>query len=491
MQFIETLRRNDPAETSISIILRYQNSDADLAQALEQNQFVQQIELDLTNVQTANWGALLRVIATREKLVSVTVRDAYSEEARNAPAALVSAILQAIQQNTSLRTVCLRYLHLPVGISTFLDTTSSITAFVLLKCDMEPVQQEQGARDLALALQRNTNIQTLELGLLEEVCMLSILQGLQSNHSLKNLVISSMRHLWVTRRSFSDGTNRAIQQLLESTTSIEHFEVRERHFSRDEFHPVSQGIVNSRSVSKLTFKSCDFSDIQSTALFRSILQNKRNLTSLCLNDCNFSGAGVPETVISTLSQPDSLLRVFELQQPRFNRTLSNVQFRNLLRAVEKSKLNHFGIGHIQYVQELRVLADSIPLMRIKELQVVISSGYYNNSANAKQALIMAVKNNFSLRSVEARLHGNDLFDNDTDKKTLAFCADRNERLDQWVDNPDKVDDRKVWPEALKLAEKAGPDSLFRGLRSVLESDHIMSSRSGRRKRKRPQFYVPS
>ena len=55
---------------------------------------------------------------------------------------------------------------------------------------------------------------------------------------------------------------------------------------------------------------------------------------------------------------------------------------------------------------------------------------------------------------------------------LVSYADRNELLDQWVDNPEQVDDRKVWPEALKLAEQAGPDSLFRGLRSVLGGDYV-------------------
>ena len=84
--------------------------------------------------------------------------------------------------------------------------------------------------------------------------------------------------------------------------------------------------------------------------------------------------------------------------------------------------------------------------------------------------------------------GGSIFDDD-DETRLTFFADRNERLDQWVDKTETVN-RKVWPEALTLAEKAGPDSLFRGLRSVLESDHIMSTQSGR-KRKRPQFYVPS
>ena len=62
-----------------------------------------------------------------------------------------------------------------------------------------------------------------------------------------------------------------------------------------------------------------------------------------------------------------------------------------------------------------------------------------------------------------------LFDSAGDEQRLVFYTNRNKSVDQWVSNPEMVD-RKVWPEALKLADRAGPDALFRGLRSVLESD---------------------
>ena len=97
-----------------------------------------------------------------------------------------------------------------------------------------------------------------------------------------------------------------------------------------------------------------------------------------------------------------------------------------------------------------------------------------------------MKNNFSLRSLKAEMLDNvesDLFVSVEDKKTLAFYANRNEHLDQFVDNPETVKQRKLWPEALGLAQRAGPDALFRGLHSVLESDYVVPK--GGRKRKRP------
>ena len=76
----------------------------------------------------------------------------------------------------------------------------------------------------------------------------------------------------------------------------------------------------------------------------------------------------------------------------------------------------------------------------------------------------------ALRSVEANLF-NRFFN---DKQRLAFYANRNESLDEWVDHPETVE-QKVWPDALGLAERAGPGALFRGLRSVLERDYAVSS----------------
>jgi len=488
MSVIQRLRRNDPTRTEIIIELRHETSDADLARALEQNSFITEIFLELEEEEREEWNSLLRVIAARENLVGVTLSDdaTFAAEERNAPAALVSVILRAIQQNTAVQSVDLLRLRLPTDVSTFVDTASSITSFSLLNCKiMAPssVEREQGFRDLAAALQRNTNIERLELGFMDDVCLSSILQGLQYNTFLKTLVIGIP---W----NFSDATTLVIQQFLESTASIQTFGLGGTSFENngDTLRTIAQSLIQSPVVCGLELVFCHFRNEESTALFRSILQNKRNLTSLRLNECLFSGGIVHETVISTLLRPNSLLRSFELQEASLSLGLTrmlNGQFQNLLRAVEKSKLERFVIGDIGSHEQLRALADSIPLMRLKELKVGFSS--YFGDENIEHVLLQAVKNNFSLRSIRGERRGRDLFDDD-DKARLEFYADRNERLDQWVDNPETVD-RKVWPEALKLEDQAGPDSLFRGLRSVLESDY-MSSRSGR-KRKRPQFYLPS
>ena len=240
-------------------------------------------------------------------------------------------------------------------------------------------------------------------------------------------------------------------------------------------------------MSKVKFRWCTFVLQNSIAQLQSVLQNKQNLTGLCLDHCDFIGGRVYEDVISALLRPDSPLRSFELMErslgdvaPTCQFLMPNTRFRNLLRAVEKSKLEHFAIGILEYHEQLRNLTESIPKMGIKELQVAISDAV--DEEDTKPLLLQAIKNNFSLRFVDCN-RGRDVFDAD-DKMRLVFYANRNERLDEWVGNPETVQEQKVWPEALTLAERAGPNSLFRGLRSVVESDYV--SWPAGRKRKRPQ-----
>ena len=475
MSVVEELRQNDPAKTRIRIRLFYETSDADLAQALEQNPFVTEIELDLHSndeqQRGGDWNSLLRVIAMRANPEKVALFDGSGQ--RNAPAGLVRAFLRAIQQNTSIQSVHLHWLHLPTYIATFVDTASSITMFSICNCD-----GEQGTRDLAAALERNTNIQTLKLHTLQHFYTTAILESLRSNSSIKTLVVGSLRVEAL----------HAMHQLLESTTSIKRFEFVHTNFTNETmFSPIFQAFTSSECVSELRFVYCTFynQSVSAGALLQNILRNKRNLTSLCLQHCTFNDReAIHGAIISTLSRPDSVLRCFEVQG------LFNFEggLTTLLRAIESSKVERLTIGPFETRQQLQTLTQCIPSLRIRELQLQITVRHLDVET-AKQDLLLAVKNNFRLRLVKGEIEddGSDLFESARDKQRLAFYTNRNECLDQWVDNPERAD-RKVWPDALALAEKAGPDSLFRGLRSVLGSDS--ASKPNGRKRKRPQYYTP-
>ena len=287
----EDLRRNDPTKTYICITLRHEPSDAAVAQALEQNPFVTYIRLDVYGEQRADWNSLLRVIATRANLETVNlwklpdlfdVQDAMTADED----ALVRSILRAMQQNPAIRNVDFQEgVRLPSNMSEFVDTASSITSFCLYNCDMDPAEREQGVRDLAAAIQQNANIETLQLGcnVSDDFYTVPILEGLRSNTAVKTLIVEG--HL-------PDATSHALHQLLQSTTSIQNIGFHDIAFSSESlFRPIAQAITSKECVSGLKFTLCRFSDQSSIAQFRSILQNKRNLSALCLHDLHDRNMG--------------------------------------------------------------------------------------------------------------------------------------------------------------------------------------------------------
>lgn len=347
-------------------------------------------------------------------------------------------------------------------------------------------QPQEGTSDLVAALQRNSSIQTLRLRFLYwETYVISVLQSLRDNTTLKTLQISTD-----FTTPTSDAIPSAIQQLFESNTSIARFEISINFLAKLP-HPIAQGIIHSASVSELKLSGFAFQGRETVAQFRNILQSKPNLTSLCLHYC--IGCRIfHEAVMSALRRSSSLLRCFEFLGRDFRTTFPDGQLGPLLQVIEKSNtLERFAIGEIGSQQQLELLTRSIPSMRVKELEIHVHN---HGGDNMKESVLEAVKNNFSLRSVTGRQirHGDfanagaGLFDEDDDQQRLAFYADRNQRVEQWVENPETVVDQKVWPDALMLAQRAGPDSLFRGLRSVFESEYVNTTGllRGGRKRKR-------
>ena len=105
------------------------------------------------------------------------------------------------------------WLQLPTDISTFLDNASSITSFCLHGYYvLEPATQDQGTIDLVAALQRNANINSLELRRLDDLYVIPILEGLRLNTSVKTFIFGSWNNV-------SGEASHAIQHLLESSTS--------------------------------------------------------------------------------------------------------------------------------------------------------------------------------------------------------------------------------------------------------------------------------
>ena len=185
------------------------------------------------------------------------------------------------------------------------------------------------------------------------------------------------------------------------------------------------------------------------------LQRNTNITTLKLYYNNFNDR---LDLCPVLRRPDSPLRHFDFR----GHNLGIPALKTLCEAVAESKLESFSIGQIDSLARLHILADAIPSMKIRKL--VITFRNFDRIPDAKQTLHQAVKNNFTLQSVEfvfvfpaGRPEGWRDQDNDA---FLTFSMERNMRLAKWVEDPSTLP-KHLWKQALELAVKAGPDTFYR------------------------------
>ena len=180
MSVVEELRQNDPENTFICLQLRYETSDAALARALEQNPFVTRIRLNMEDTeeqqQRPGWNSLVRVIATRANLEKVILA-----ERSGTPPAWFARSCKRFNRTLPFEVwTCSGYDFPSIYLLLWTPHLQS-HHLVFMAVTWKPPSRQQGARSLAAAIQRNTNIETLRLGSLEDIYAIPILEGLQSN----------------------------------------------------------------------------------------------------------------------------------------------------------------------------------------------------------------------------------------------------------------------------------------------------------------------
>ena len=310
---VAELGRNNPRQTDVSIDLwDEEEDDAALAHALEGNDYVNEIQFAgrprlQEDRPPRRWDNLLRVLTTREKLERVSFSASGSHRPRITPEITSehAMILQAVQENPCVRSVGIKWFNLASGetISSFLDSAASLTKFELEDC----IMTTQGAGTVATALQRNTNLQTLNLRNLNESHLSPMLQGLETNTSLQSLSLC--------QQTLGEVAPLAVQNLLERTPSMQCLELVCISFSEEKFRPICQGLIRSTTVSKVRLNQIDFTDLASVNLFQQLVETKPNLQYLCIN-----GGFFPEnlrhlfrdSLSEILLRPNSPLRTLEL-----------------------------------------------------------------------------------------------------------------------------------------------------------------------------------
>jgi hypothetical protein len=131
------------------------------------------------------------------------------------------------------------------------------------------------------------------------------------------------------------------------------------------------------------------------------------------------------------------------------------------------------------------LIASIPTMQVENLEFSIYSGFQH----VKAGIVQAVKRNGSLRNVYAnKEYCLDWLDDGDSGKLISF-TERNKLLVQWTENSTVVP-KAAWSEYLVVAQTTGPNTVFSILRALAPSLGPFEGEQCR-KRRRPDFYVPS
>ena len=183
---------------------------------------------------------------------------------------------------------------------------------------------------LLASLQRNTNLQTLKLGNLEESKLTLILQGLETNSYLQSLSLCY--------QTLGQVVLLAIQHLLERTSSIQYLELKHFSFSQESFQPFFQGLIRSTTMSKVRLEDCSFTDLASVDLFRQMIETKPNLQLLSIESCSIllsSKCLLRDSLSAVLLRPNSPLRTLELMQTDLTSLFPGPTFGALLGAVEE------------------------------------------------------------------------------------------------------------------------------------------------------------
>ena len=257
------------------------------------------------------------------------------------------------------------------------------------------------------------------------------------------------------------------------------------YIEADNFEPVAQGLIQSKSVTAVLFEGCNFYSHELVRILNSILESKANLQMLSFKGCIVDQEGLAEfqAAILSLLQPNSTLHDLEFSCcPDFE-----LNFELLLAAVEMSPLERFVVtGHMLSRGSCLLLIGSIPKMQVKILEFDL----YPSLQYMKVAIMQVIKQNGSLRTIIAKMDDSDNWLNDQDRMKLSLYSTQNQFLAQWIEQPTAVP-KAACSKWLAAAQVTGPDTVFRILQALAPTMELIRVGEQRRKRRRPDFYSPS
>jgi hypothetical protein len=402
MSVVDFLRRNDPRAPSSAVIdfLNDDFSDIDVAKALDSNTVVTELLVILNGwkrLDPMGCPELCSALAQSPVLEKITVVQDEAEciDEQPVPAIFVRQFLQAFQEaRSNVKSIKLWGLNVYAEDLASFFRRAQAKSITLSELNLKLLGLNERC-DLMEAIQNNETMESLHLD--------SLVNGVQPILTgLELMSHSCLQTLKLTSQSVPGESSQVLRNLLQNApNSLKCFEWTDVGMLHDRetttFANTAVGLIASRSITDITFVSCNLGNDRLSEIFISILFRKRNLTALTLKEgCQFSQSKVKavQNVISgMLLRTDSSLRSLQIDTQSLMALNSDAEsFNCFLGAVASSvTLKRLNLDWFTNAERFQVLITNIPnFLHLRELEC--GADLYD----LQQLLLDAINNNSSL-----------------------------------------------------------------------------------------------
>jgi hypothetical protein len=338
--------------------------------------------------------------------------------------------------------------------------------------------EELGAvstRQTPTELPQNTSIEQLDIANVKEAFVIQMLNHFGSQSKLKRLSINTIDYTWrgiSNLMSFS--FSKRLQQLLESSSTLQSIELLNYYLHPSTFEPISVGVMRSQSLQKIALTSCKV-DSKSALLLQNIFQcPDANIQTIEISfDTEFETpmCSFLSEIISSKPMASKLTEINLAELDNDNK--AKLDFATFLRPLEEvSTLEHLNLGFIGTPAKIQELLSCIPRMRgLKEITFHIQQDYYKENT---KLISQAFRQNWSFEKVNCFLK-----DDNEDLTEIHFDCARNKIIRKWIQASQPVPANSwymVFASALEYEYRH--DVIFRGL--LVLGDGVGQQRSLKR-----------
>jgi hypothetical protein len=456
----EKLEKHDP-DTSIAVASVRDGATARrLGEALRKNKIVTEVRLNLSLVKEEEEDEGFTILATALSYIrKVTFQG--SNRRSEVTAALVGRFLRALSASRFIRAVTLKYTILSQDTlegllssqKTSLRYIEIDSCHILNLPDVLQVNAPEAIMNRPFPAENNIEHAVMK-GCNHEPTRVAFLKLLGRLPQLETLALD------VPRRFTTQATSDALKNILESRSGqLEKLRLTGFPCEYNTFHPVAQGLMQSRSVSNLSLKQCSFCD-RSTLLFESMLRESL-IRDLSIRFGVSFGALPASLVLARVIQNTSLTT---LSLKRCN--LGPAAYAHVLFAVMQSddcRLHSLTFApSFQSKPWRETLIEFLPTLHLQELNLWLPEDL---APRKKEDMLSALKRNRSLTRVvfEPIIPIFGALTRREEKQVRRYCR-RNKKVPGLIKVPEQLPDL-LWPKLMVVLQQRenGVKDVFQGL----------------------------